>query len=176
MAIHLTELAVAAPPAASESDIFLEVQAKRAGKIKGEAGTEGHQDDIRVLAWHWGVSSASAVGSGAATSRRQYRPLVVSKAVDTASTGLLKALAGNDELKSVKLTMRKAGGSALPYFTMTLQAGRVIDVQVDVDDDGRAAERVTFAFTKIDVGYQPQKSDGSGGASYTFTDDVMSTS
>jgi type VI protein secretion system component Hcp len=51
------------------SDVFLSVTAKRAGKIKGEARSAGHADDIVVSGWRWGLSVASAVGTGAARPR-----------------------------------------------------------------------------------------------------------
>jgi len=172
MPIRFDEMSTAAPPG-SEADAFLDIQARRAGKIKGESVADGHVDDIQVHGWRWGVAAGSAIGSSAATSRRQYRPLVFTKGVDAASTGLLNALAGNDELKQVKLVMRKAGGQALEYFRMTLAGARVIDVEVGVDARGCAAEQVTIAFTRVEVEYRAQKADGSGGATCTFTDEVL---
>lgn len=174
MTIHHNEMPVA-PAAGTQADIFLDVQARRAGKIKGEVVTADHTDDIHVLSWRWGVAAGSAIGSAAATSRRQYRALVVTKGVDAASTGLLTALVSNDELKQVKLTMRKSGGEALDYFKMKLGGGRVVDVDLDVDTAGRPVERVTIQYTKIEIDYQCQQADGSGGAGYSFSDDVMST-
>ncbi len=175
MPIHIKEVS-ATPAKGTDSDIFLDVKARRAGKIKGEVTTADHADDIHVLSWHWGVSAGSAIGSTAATSRRQYRALVFTKGVDAASTGLLTALVSNDELKEVNLAMRKAGGEALPYFKMQLGGGRVVDVELDVDASGRPIERVTIQYTTIEIDYQSQQSDGSGGAGYSFSDDVMSTS
>jgi len=175
MPIQIKEVS-ATPAKGTDSDIFLDVQARRAGKIKGEVTTADHADDIQVLSWHWGVSAGSAIGSAAATSRRQYRALVVTKGVDAASTGLLTALVNNDELKEVNLVMRKAGGEALAYFKMKLGGGRVVDVELDVDTAGRPVERVTFHYTQIEIDYQGQQADGTGGAGYSFSDDVMSTS
>jgi type VI secretion system secreted protein Hcp len=172
---HVKELSANAS-ATSDSDIFLDVQARRAGKIKGEVATADYADDIQLMSWRWGVSAGSAIGSTAATSRRQYRALVVTKGVDAASTGLLTALVSNDELKEVNLVMRKAGGEALPYLKMQLGGGRVVDVDLDVDHTGRPIERVTIQYTKIEIDYQSQQADGSGGAGYSFCDDVMSTS
>ncbi|HEY0819515.1 MAG TPA: type VI secretion system tube protein Hcp, partial [Rhizobacter sp.] len=59
--------------ALGSSDIFLAVQTKRAGKVKGEAMNPGHEDEIVVKGWHWGVSATSALGSTQATSRRAYK-------------------------------------------------------------------------------------------------------
>lgn len=155
------------------SDIFLHVQTKRAGKVKGEATTEGHADDIEVRGWNWGLAAGSAIGSGAATARRSWRHLVVRKGVDSASTALMAALATNDEVKEARLTMRKAGGEALDYFTMLLAGARIVGVEIEVAADGRPEESISIAFTKIDIEYRRQQPVGASAGAFTFTDEVL---
>jgi type VI secretion system secreted protein Hcp len=157
----------------SGSDIFLHVQTKRAGKIKGESSTDGHVDDIEVTSASWGVVAQSAIGSSAVTSRRQYKHLVVLKRIDAASTGLLATLATNDEVKEARLTIRKSGGLALDYYVMKLALARVVGVDLEVDAGGIPKERVTFSYGKIDVDYKPQKSSGSSGGTTSFSDEVQ---
>jgi len=163
------------PTAASDADMFLHVQTKRAGKIKGEVTTGGHVDDIEVRSWTWGVAAATAIGSTAATGRRQYKHLVIVKGIDSASTGLLSALATNDEVKEAKLTLRKAGGDALDYYVMTLARARVVAIDLAVSDSGEPTETVGLAYTKIDVEYKRQQGSGLTGASTSFSDEVLST-
>jgi len=160
----------------SDADSFLQVQTKRAGKIKGESSTTGHVDDIEVRSWSWGVSASSAIGSTQATARRQYKHLVVVKGIDSASTALCSALVTNDEVKEAKLTLRKAGGDALDYYTMTLSQARIVTIDLDVDEHGTAVERVGIAYGKIDVEYKRQQGTGITGASTSFSDEVMSSS
>jgi type VI secretion system secreted protein Hcp len=176
MPIDLSGLRASTAAADSASDVFLSVTTKRAGKIKGECATDGHTGDIGVSAWSWGVAANTAFGSTARTARRAYKHLVFAKAIDSASTGLLSALVGNDEVKEAKLTMRKAGGDAVDYFTMTLSDARVIAVDVDVAPDGRPIERVSIAFNKIDIDYKQQQSAGLGSGSFSFNDEVMAVS
>jgi len=159
----------------ASSDIFLHVQAKRAGKVKGESRTAGHEDDIEVRGWGWGAQAGSAIGSTAATARRSYKQLVVIKGVDSASTGLLSALATNDEIREAKLVMRKAGGEVLDYYCMTLGGARVVNIDIDVDAQGRPSERVVFSFTKIDIEYKRQEAEGASGGSFSFNDEVLPT-
>ena len=158
---------------ASGSDIFLAVQAKRAGKIKGEVSVDGHIDDIDVRSVDWGVTSPTAVGSTQATGRRQYKHLVIVKGIDSASTGLLSALVSNDEIKEAKLTLRKAGGEALEYWLMTISQARIIGVDLHVDEQAQAMETVTFAYAKIEIEYKRQQGAGGGGASSSFSDEVL---
>ena len=155
------------------SDIFLHVQMRRAGKIKGEGVTEGHRDDIGILGWSWGVNANTAIGATASTARRSYRQLVVTKSIDSASTALLSALVTNDEVREATLAMRKAGGESLDYFRMTLNGARVVSVEVEVGVDGRPVERVSFTFTTIDIEYKRQQGTGAGSGSMTFHDEVL---
>jgi type VI secretion system secreted protein Hcp len=174
MPVQINDLQARAMPGVdSASDVFLGITSKRAGKIKGEVTTSGHADDIAVFSWSWGMAANTAIGSTEATARRSYKQLVVLKGIDAATPGLMSVLATNDEVKEAKLTMRKAGGEALDYFTMTLNGARVVGVDIDVGSDGRPVERVAIAFTKIDVEYKRQQSAGIGSGSYTFNDEVM---
>ncbi len=146
---------------------------KRAGKLKGEHASPEHKDEIVVRSWGWGMRAGSAVGSGVNTVRRSHRELVVVKSIDTASTGLMNALAGNDEVAEAVLTMRKAGGESIAYFTLKLNKARVVGFDLDVDEQGVPVEKIAFAFQKIAVEYTPQSSGGSGGAAHSFEDDWM---
>jgi type VI secretion system secreted protein Hcp len=164
---------MAAPFSGSSSDIFLAVQAKRAGRVKGEATAPDHEDDIDVESWRWSVQAASALGSTAATTRRSYSGLTVVKRVDSASTALLAALATNDEIKEAKLTMRKAGEGQQDYFLLTLSEARVTSVEHAVGDDGGTREIITFAFRKVEVEYRPQQKSGGRGGSHIFNDEIL---
>ena len=172
MPIQINEL-VSEAGGGSGSDIYLSVQTKRAGKVKGEVTVTGHTDDIQVRGWTWGASAGSALGSAQATSRRTYKHLTVSKRIDSASTALLSALATNDEVKEAKLTMCKAGGKALDYYKITLKGARVVSIDLTVGADGQPTELVSFAFTKVEVEYTPQQRIGIGAGASTFTDEIL---
>lgn len=164
----------AAPPTAgSNADIFLHVQTKRAGKVKGEATEPGHADDIQVDGWQWGLSAGSAIGHTQATSRRSYAALTVHKHIDSATTALMSALATNDEVKEAKLTLRRAGGDQEDFFTVKLENARITSVQHSGEADGGTRETVTIAFTKVEVEYKPQKSTGQRGGSHVFNDELV---
>ncbi len=155
-----------------DADYFLHVQTKRAGKIKGEAVAPGHKDDIVVLRWNWGVSTGSAVADAQATARRTYSALTVVKSVDAATTGLLSALATNDEVKEARLCLRRAGGTQEDYLLITLNGARVSSLQHQGKEDGGTEEVMTLAFTEVTVEYRPQQVGGQRGAIYTFTDSL----
>lgn len=157
----------------SPVDSFLHVQTKRAGKIKGEATSPNHVDDITVQAWRWGLDASSAIGSTQATGRRSYTSLIVQKQIDLATTALMAALATNDEVKEARLTLRRAGGEQEKYLVITLKGARVVSVHHDPDPEGHPCETVAIAFTKVEVEYHPQKASGLRGGSTTFTDELI---
>jgi len=162
------------PAPVAGADAYLSVRTKRAGELKGEVSAKGHENAIEVHGFHFGLAASSAIGSGQATARRQYEHLVVVKRLDSSSTPLMSALATNDEVKELKLALRKHGGGPEDFFTITLTAARVVGVELDFDAGGETVERASFAFTKIDVEYRVQGANGVLGAASTFTDEFVS--
>ncbi len=164
------------PPSSSGAvDVFLSVQSKRAGKIKGEAVALDHKDEITVHSWKWGVAASSALGSAQATGRRSYTNLIVNKRVDCSTTALMSVLATNDEIKEAKLTMRKAGDGQRDFFSITLNNARVTSVDLDCDPSGETLERVTFSFNKVQVDYEIQQASGGRGSGFSFQDEILPT-
>lgn len=161
------------PSQGGGSDIFLRMATRRAGKVKGEATSPGHEGEVGVLRWRWGAQAGTAVGSTAASSRRSYRHLELVKRVDSATTALLAALATNDEVKEATLILRKAGDGQLDYFTLKLSAARVTSVDHVSDDTGNTLETVTLAFNKVELEYRAQQAGGGLGAAFVFQDEIV---
>ena len=163
------------PPTSSlpnSADAYLHLQTKRAGKVKGEATAASHVDDIVVTGWSWGMSASAALASEQ-YERRSYTVLTIHKLIDRATTGLMAALATNDEVKEAKLTLRRAGGQQEVYFTVKLGMGRIASVSHQTDGEGHPHETMTIAFRKIDVEYQPQQSTGLRSGATTFNDEIV---
>jgi type VI secretion system secreted protein Hcp len=160
------------PAGSGDCDIFLHVMTKRAGKVKGEASSTGHTDDIVVSGWRWGLSTSASVGATARTSHRSYTALTVTKQIDAATTALMSALATNDEVKEAKLTMRRAGGEQEDFFLVTLKGARIASLQHDVGAGGDTLETISLTFTDVEVEYRLQRTSGQRGASTMFTDSL----
>lgn len=155
------------------ADACLAVVGKKQGPLKGESELPGHEDDITVIAWRWGVVAPTAPGSARATGRRVYDQLEIDKPVDSASTRLLNALANNEELRSVTLSLRKAGIEEEDYFQIVLEDARVCSSRLMSSTDGGVFETVGFAFRKVQVGYHPQQRSGRRGARSSFEDELQ---
>ncbi|HSI49061.1 MAG TPA: type VI secretion system tube protein Hcp [Ideonella sp.] len=157
---------------ATSADMYLALTLKRAGKVKGEAVATGHQDDITVIGFSWGVGAVGDAVAGLATGRRSYRQLVITKHLDSASTALMSAVATNDEVRSAVLSLRKAGGEPQDFCSITLEKARVATYDVEAGADGDTVERVALSFQKVAIEYRPQSASGQLGASHSFNDDL----
>ena len=156
----------------SDADAYLSVTGKRQGPLKGEALAPGHDGDIAVLAWRWGMAAAAAQGATKAAGRRIFGALHVDKLVDASSTKLLSAMASNEELRAVRLGLRKAGADE-DFFTVELERARVSSVDLLSDADGGLFESVKFGFHKIVVTYHAQQVNGRRGAAMVFSDELQ---
>ena len=162
-------------PAASAdtiADMFLFVQAKRAGVIKGDVTAADHVDQIRLVSWRWGLSASSALGNTQAGARRSYTALTVVKRIDPATTALMSVLATNDEVKEARLGMRRPKGQQEDFFTVTLEAARVTGIEHATSPEGEALETVSISFTKVKVEFTPFTPSSKRGGATTFADEL----
>lgn len=156
-------------------DMFLHVKGAAKGVILGEAEDATHKNEIEVLGWAWGMQQRPSMGGTTATGRATLRELEIQKNIDASSTALMSALRHNELIEKAVLTVRKGGGTnPLEYLVITIQGGRVVSLDVKIDDtsaNASVSERVTFAFNKIRVEYQTQGKTGAGKGKMVFEDD-----
>lgn len=139
------------------------------GTLKGESVVKGFEDQIQVLGWSWGLTQTgtthAATGGGAG--KVNVQDLHFTKTVDASSPGLALACAKGTHYDSATLTMRKAGGTALEYLTITLTDLIVTSYSVS-EGGGSDVVQDAFAlnFSKFKYSYQPQDNKGAkkGGA------------
>ncbi len=125
--------------------------------IQGESTqvTLGRENSIECLYWKMAVSTAREAGSGLATGRRQYEPLIIRKRIDKSTPLLAKALCNNEVIEGVFKFFRPnplADGSTEQFYTIKLAQGRVSALQQS-SDAGLAStapmEEVSFVFHNI---------------------------
>jgi type VI secretion system secreted protein Hcp len=159
----------------ARGDMFLKLESAKQGPIKGESQDETHKDEIDVVSWSWGMHARTALGGAGPTGKTTLDELNVVKRVDSASTPLMAALRNNDVIKKGVLTVRKAGGSALEYFKITIEKGRVtgLDVRSGAGgDEEELVEELKLSFQKIGFEYTPQGPDGNPRGSMLFETDT----
>ncbi len=155
----------------ARSDMFFKATGQRTGEIFGEARDKTFTNLIEIVDWSWGMTAPTAVG-GARTGRTLMEALKLVKRADKASTALMTVMKNNELLTTAVLSVRKSGGSPLPYYVVSLGQARIIAyaVQSDVSEDGAPAltEHLSLAFKTINIDYTLQSVTGGTQAATNF--------
>jgi len=147
------------------------------GSIKGESVVKGHEGQIDVLEWNWGLTqSASAhVSTGAGSGSADVRDLTIKKFVDASSPTLLQeAFYGHDHKEAI-LTVKKVGGKTPIDMVKMTMSGTVFVSSINTGQpsaDDRYTETVTLNFAKVKFEYTGQNPDQSKGASVSGEFDI----
>ena len=139
------------------------------GTLKGESVVKGFEDQIQILSWGWGMTQTGTThsASGGGAGKVDVSDLQISKNVDAASPMLALACCKGTHYDSATLTMRKAGGTALEYVTITLTDLIVTSYSVSEGGGGDVlTDTFTLNFGKYKYSFQPQDNKGAkkGGA------------
>lgn len=146
------------------------------GTVKGESVVKGFEDQIQILSWSWGMhqSGTTHMASGGGAGKVDVGDINVTHYVDAASPGLILACCKGTHFDTATITMRKAGGAALEYVTITLTD--IIISSVSVSGSGGEdllMESVGLNFGKFKFSYQPQDNKGAKkGGSIDVTYDI----
>jgi type VI secretion system secreted protein Hcp len=129
--------------------------------IKGESTQHslGRENSIECVYYEQGVKTAREAGTGAASGRRQYEPLLIRKRIDKASPLLMKAMVENQEIEGTFKFFRpnpSGDGTTEQFYTVMIKKGRIASVKQFVPDNIEPAtstepplEEVTFVFHTI---------------------------
>lgn len=139
------------------------------GTLKGESVVKGFEDQMQILSWGWGMTQTGTMhaASGGGGGKVDIHDLHITKHIDAASPTIALACSKGTHFDSAVLTMRKAGGTALEYVTITLTD--VIVSSYSVSSEAGAdmlQDMVALNFGKYKYAYQPQDNKGAkkGGA------------
>ncbi|MBU8900870.1 type VI secretion system tube protein Hcp [Corallococcus sp. H22C18031201] len=130
-------------------------------EIKGESTQKslGRDGSIECVSYNQEVKTVREAGSGMATGRRQYKPLVIRKRLDKASPLLMKALTENQEIEGTFKFFRPnplGDGTTEQFYTVSIKQARidsitqvVPDVFVPTSTQHPPMEEITFVFHTI---------------------------
>ena len=119
-------------------------------KTDGES-TQFTDGQIECHSFGFGISNPIDWATGAASGRRQYTSIAISKRIDKASPLLMKALVTNQIIDGVfKFFRPPADGKAVSehFYTIEIKHGRVESVNQSGGSD-LPIETVTFAYRAI---------------------------
>ena len=139
------------------------------GTLKGESVVKGFEDQMQILSWGWGMTQTGTThsASGGGAGKVDVQDLHVVKNIDAASPNLALSCAKGTHYDTAVLTMRKAGGTALEYVTLTLTDVLVSSYSVSSSGgNDQLQDTVALNFGKFKYSYQPQDNKGAkkGGA------------
>ena len=129
--------------------------------IKGESTQQslGRKDTIECVSYEQKVLTAREAGSGMATGRRQYEPLLIRKRIDKSSPLIMKALVENQKIDGVFKFFRpnpKGDGTTEQFYTVEIKDGRIASIDQNVPNCIAPAsstepplEEVSFVFHTI---------------------------
>ena len=117
------------------------------------------ENSIECTAFSHEVVTAREAGSGRATGRRQYKPLMIRKRIDKSSPLIAKALTKNEVIEAVFKFYRPnptGDGTTEQFFTIAIKEGRVASIRQYLPDTIVPAtstdppmEEITFVFGNI---------------------------
>jgi len=143
----------------ADAAIYLKVEG-----IDGESTAPGHEAEIDVLAWSWGVSNGGLVFGGGGSTKSSFTPIKVIKSVDAATANLVASAAIGQHINTAVLTMTRPaqGGGEFEFMKITLTQLIVSKVaHGGKDSEAGIAETITLDYTTIKIEYQ-QEVKGSG--------------
>ena len=164
-------------------NMFLKLEGKRSGAIKGESTHVDHVDEIEIYDFSFSLKVPTALGgTGESVARRAYSSIRVEKLVDTASTAIMQALVVNDQMKTAIISVRKAGHDPLLYYRIELTDGRISSYEnvgtkaesgntlLRSENGSELIEVLHLSFSGITVEYLPQSELGYGKGRSMFND------
>jgi type VI secretion system secreted protein Hcp len=140
------------------SDMFIKI-----GDLGGESSDKDHEGQIDVLSWSWGMSQGGTMhgGGGGGAGKATVGDISLMKNLDKSSPNLIKACQTGQHIAEAILECRKAGGTALPYYKLTMKDVLITSVQTGGSPhDERMTESVSLNFRSYTVVYQEQDEKG----------------
>ncbi|MET1023457.1 MAG: type VI secretion system tube protein Hcp [Pseudoxanthomonas sp.] len=132
--------------------------------IDGESQDKGHEKQIDLLSFDWGILNRGSTGQGGGggVGKSVAKDFGFTKRIDGASPKLMQAAARGDVLKKVVLSAAKAtgqGGQA-DYLTITFENCFISGYTAQSSENGVVNDSFTLNVGKVTYEYKPQKADG----------------
>lgn len=133
--------------------------------VQGESSQTslGRENSIECVFFESGVRTAREAGSGMATGRRQYEPLLIRKRIDKSTPLIAKSLTENQVIEGVFKFFRPnptGDGTTEQFYTIKITKGRIASQRQWVPDTIVPAsslepplEEVAFVFHTIEWTY-----------------------
>jgi type VI secretion system secreted protein Hcp len=138
-------------------DYFLKIDG-----IQGESRDAKHKGEIDLESFSWGEVNAGShsAGGGGGAGKVSMEDLNVVVKLNKASPVLLLACATGQHFKQAVLTARMAGKAQLEFLVIKLSDVLVSSYHTSGHTEVVPTDQVSFNFSRIEVEYRPQSTDG----------------
>jgi type VI secretion system secreted protein Hcp len=136
---------------------FMQVDGGTIGTIEGEATEKGHEKWITVSGYDGDATAPTSTGSGggAGAGKVQFKPIVITKPIDTSTPKLFEALVTGRHLPAVQIDFVRAGGAGGDEVFYSVKLKQVIVADIHQSDSGKAGgrtlEQVSLDFQSIEI-------------------------
>lgn len=143
-------------------DMYLKVEG-----VTGESNDSNHKNWTDIHFFSWGASQPGnmSVGGGGGAGKVNFNDLEVIALIDKATPSILKYCASGKHVKSVELSVCKAGGNQVEYAKITLTDVLVTSVRyTGAGGDDTIGVAYSFQASSVKQQYWEQTQQGSKGA------------
>jgi type VI secretion system secreted protein Hcp len=142
---------------------YVTIHAAKQGALKGQTTSPAHQGQIQGMQFDAQLSAPKDVTTGAASGKRQYSPITITKQWDASSPQLYDAASSNETLTLVEFDFVRTGpnGQENVFETIKLTDATISSVKdyiltpasagTGVQGSAQALEDVAFTFQKIEI-------------------------
>ena len=135
------------------------IKGAKQGQLKGEAMGKGLEGWIPIYGFQYEVTSPRDLATGAASGKRQHRPITIVKEWGAATPQIFNALVSNEVLPVVvfQFLRTNANGEVFVFQTVTLTNATISSLKQysgglpGAPSDLRLLEDVSFTFQKIEI-------------------------
>ena len=143
---------------------YLTVKGRTQGDIRGSVTTAGREDFIEVWGWHHEFIKGYRPEDGVPFSKRQHKPITITKPIDQATPALQLAMANQEILSKVELRCWRPTetGAEEQFFTITLRDAHIVSIRQEQLNNKyvenlahEIREHISFTYRKIAWTFQP---------------------
>ena len=136
---------------------YMNLKGKTQGSLKGQSTKSGKGNvsskGVLCHAFNYAVQTQYDAGTGHPSGKRQHKPIVITKEVDSSSPSLYHALATGEGFTSVTLSFVKsdAGGKEVVFKTIELTNASISKIDYAQPYKGNRSQSITLVYEEVAV-------------------------
>ncbi len=149
--------------------------------IDGECQSADHKDTIELQSWSHGFSqptSSVRASNGATIERAHHSDINITKYLDKATDGILKAIWSGKQIKDATISCYRADGNVenkpIEYLTIKIEGVIIANYSISGGAGDLPFENISLNYGKVTYTYKPQKSvDGNADSQVVTSADLV---